>query len=167
MCHLLNIVSINDSCQPESPEFNTTTVTDNSTMPCDRLELTPEEFSSLTQTPQVLNFFFAFLYFVGISLSFISRGHQLWHRHPGHNLTWLFTISGLFVFFILYLLGALLSIETLFWGPVSLWVMWPLGFVIVILINEVVKRQEIKVEVRHQKRERLEFGTKLGMNSPF
>jgi hypothetical protein len=30
-----------------------------------------------------------------------------------------------------------------------------------------VKRQAIKVEVRYQKRERLEFGTKLGINSPF
>lgn len=34
-------------------------------------------------------------------------------------------------------------------------------------INELIKWQEIKVNVRYQKRARLEFGTKLGMNSPF
>ena len=41
------------------------------------------------------------------------------------------------------------------------------GLLLVLLLNECVKRQAIKVEVRYQKRERLEFGTKLGMNSPF
>jgi hypothetical protein len=34
-------------------------------------------------------------------------------------------------------------------------------------MNEMIKRQEIKVNVRFQKRARLEFGTKLGINSPF
>ena len=34
-------------------------------------------------------------------------------------------------------------------------------------VNELIKRHQIKVNVRFQKRARLEFGTKLGINSPF
>lgn len=40
----------------------------------------------------------------------------------------------------------------------------PLG---VFVINEIVKSQEIMVNKRFLKRARLDFGTKLGMNSPF
>ena len=43
----------------------------------------------------------------------------------------------------------------------------PVCVPIVIAINEFVKRKEIKVETRHQRRQKLDFGTKLGMNSPF
>ena len=52
-------------------------------------------------------------------------------------------------------------------APFQVWGVWIFGIPIVIGINELVKRKEIKMEVRHQRRERLEFGTKLGMNSPF
>ena len=44
---------------------------------------------------------------------------------------------------------------------------WGAGVLLVILLNECVVKQEIKVEFRYQRRERLEFGTKLGINSPF
>lgn len=47
--------------------------------------------------------------------------------------------------------------------PLSYLISLPLVFA----INELVKWQEIKLNVRYQKRARLEFGTKLGMNSPF
>ena len=46
-------------------------------------------------------------------------------------------------------------------------VIWGAGVLLVILLNELVVKQEIKVEFRYQRRERLEFGTKLGINSPF
>jgi hypothetical protein len=44
---------------------------------------------------------------------------------------------------------------------------WSIGLPAVVALNEVIKRQEIKMEVRYQKRQRLEFQTKLGINSPF
>ena len=46
-------------------------------------------------------------------------------------------------------------------------IIWGVGVLIVILLNECVVKQEIKVDYRFQRRERLEFGTKLGINSPF
>jgi hypothetical protein len=51
--------------------------------------------------------------------------------------------------------------------PLHVWLIWSLGLPTVLALNEVIKRQEIKVEVRYQKRQRLEFQTKLGINSPF
>ena len=34
-------------------------------------------------TPQLSNFVAMFVYFTVVSLSFLSRRHQLWQRHPG------------------------------------------------------------------------------------
>ena len=51
--------------------------------------------------------------------------------------------------------------------PLHVWLIWSLGLPAVVALNEVIKRQEIKMEVRYQKRQRLEFQTKLGINSPF
>lgn len=47
------------------------------------------------------------------------------------------------------------------------WILYSLALFITVAVNEFIKRQEIKVNVRFQKRARLEFGTKLGINSPF
>ncbi|CAD6241868.1 GSCOCG00009349001-RA-CDS [Cotesia congregata] len=51
--------------------------------------------------------------------------------------------------------------------PVQLPLFFLISIPLAFTINELVKWQEIKANVRHQKRARLEFGTKLGMNSPF
>ena len=120
--------------------------------------------------PQVLNFVFVFLYLAVISVSFVSRTHQLWQkRNVAHNPLFLVVVTSLTTFLLFY---AAVSIafpmeEGVTVPPVHVWATWLAGLVLVLGVNELVKRQEIKVEVRHQKRERLEFGTKLGMNSPF
>ena len=41
------------------------------------------------------------------------------------------------------------------------------GPLVQLVVTELVKRQEFKYNIRYQKRARLEFDTKLGMNSPF
>uniref|UniRef100_A0A7G3B899 Cation-transporting P-type ATPase C-terminal domain-containing protein n=3 Tax=Lutzomyia longipalpis TaxID=7200 RepID=A0A7G3B899_LUTLO len=52
-------------------------------------------------------------------------------------------------------------------------VKWPgvvfllLSSFVVLSIVELIKREEIKANNRYQRRARLDFGTKLGMNSPF
>lgn len=51
--------------------------------------------------------------------------------------------------------------------PVHVWLIWSIGLPVVIILNEIIKRQEIKMEGRYQRRQRLEFQTKLGINSPF
>lgn len=151
LCHLLNIIDLVAACK--------------------RLEES-QTCSSLTaraNVDQFLNFVFLFTYLVFISMSFIHRGHQLWQRHPGTNRAWLVIVTTLTVLCLMY---GLFSLATAYPYQLHLpewysWAIWILGMPLVVAINEVVKRFEIKVEVRYQKRERLEFGTKLGMNSPF
>ncbi|KAJ7316020.1 hypothetical protein JRQ81_002182 [Phrynocephalus forsythii] len=51
--------------------------------------------------------------------------------------------------------------------PMASWLLGLLSLILVVIINEVVKLHEIRVRVRYQKRQKLQFETKLGMNSPF
>ncbi|XP_034247469.1 transmembrane protein 94 isoform X2 [Thrips palmi] len=114
------------------------------------------------------------LHFVCISVSFVHREYLSWHKWPHNNVWWLCTS------FLVLLLQALYSV--LYLGAMSLeapkdasllYVPWfsmviaLLSPLVICMINEFVKWEEIKANVRYQKRARLEFGTKLGMNSPF
>ncbi|KAM7334585.1 hypothetical protein ACRRTK_007905 [Alexandromys fortis] len=51
--------------------------------------------------------------------------------------------------------------------PLLTWLLGCLSLVLVVVTNEIVKLHEIRVRVRYQKRQKLQFETKLGMNSPF
>uniref|UniRef100_A0A8C7VPM5 Transmembrane protein 94 n=1 Tax=Oncorhynchus mykiss TaxID=8022 RepID=A0A8C7VPM5_ONCMY len=51
--------------------------------------------------------------------------------------------------------------------PMLAWLLVSLSSLVVVLLNEAVKLHEIRVRVRYQKRQKLQFETKLGMNSPF
>ena len=125
---------------------------------------------------QHLNMLFVMVYLVFISMSFLFREHQLWQRHVKNNLLWFKLLGALTLVQILYTICAIFLIDNgvmveYHWNdgiaPFEVWAVWIFGIPIVIGINEFVKRKEIKVEVRHQRRQRLEFGTKLGINSPF
>lgn len=125
---------------------------------------------------------FAFVfYLVFISLSFIHRQHHFWQVNPMSNRLWVVCCSiviGLQAIYFstsVYLFqdnstkrsgqchSHLISAADVHL-PAWLAFLWPLPL---IGLNELVKHYEIKMNVRHQKRERLDFGTKLGMNSPF
>ncbi|XP_020292489.1 transmembrane protein 94 isoform X2 [Pseudomyrmex gracilis] len=112
------------------------------------------------------------LHFVTISVSFVHREYSIWKKNPITNCTWFLS-----VFIVLCIQAAFSGVVFgRFWKeegkkiensslhvPLFFLLSIPLTFA----INELVKWQEIKVNVRYQKRARLEFGTKLGMNSPF
>ncbi|XP_043281137.1 transmembrane protein 94 isoform X2 [Venturia canescens] len=112
------------------------------------------------------------LHFVTISMSFVHREYSIWRKLPFNNWAWFlcaFIVLGIQATFS----GILL---TNFWNdegqkidplPLHLPLFFLLTLPLVFAINELIKWQEIKVNVRYQKRARLEFGTKLGMNSPF
>ncbi|KAJ8928345.1 hypothetical protein NQ314_019075 [Rhamnusium bicolor] len=109
-------------------------------------------------TSRLIISFVILLHFVVISLGFIHRDYLIYRKSPHTNCYWLTTI------FILFMKGS--------WEPdeeIPLWIILfsgvsPLG---VLLVNEIIKKQEIMVNKRFLKRARLDFGTKLGMNSPF
>eukprot|EP00088_Acartia_fossae_P036602 TRINITY_DN3780_c0_g1_i10.p1 TRINITY_DN3780_c0_g1~~TRINITY_DN3780_c0_g1_i10.p1 ORF type:complete len:1258 (-),score=324.01 TRINITY_DN3780_c0_g1_i10:602-4375(-) len=115
---------------------------------------------------QDVNCTFITLLIILISLTFVSRTDQIWKLKP--RKSWHILCAGLaitlaqFVYLMMKLAvygAAHISVLT--------WILYPLALFFTILVNEAIKRQEIKINVRIQKRARLDFGTKLGINSPF
>ncbi|XP_043940880.1 transmembrane protein 94 isoform X2 [Protopterus annectens] len=118
---------------------------------------------------------FLVLHIAVISISHVHRSKPLWRKSPFSNVWWCLTLPVVF-------LGQTLqaAVDLKLWKnmnstmtfdfadipPVS-WLLSLLSLVLVIFINELVKLHEIRVRVRCQKRQKLQFETKLGMNSPF
>uniref|UniRef100_A0A1B6BXT8 Cation-transporting P-type ATPase C-terminal domain-containing protein n=1 Tax=Clastoptera arizonana TaxID=38151 RepID=A0A1B6BXT8_9HEMI len=130
-----------------------------------------ERFRFSLYSAQQVAAFFIIAHFVVISSSFVHREYLSWRRGPYKNGIWLSTaiillvIQVLFSYIILWLSSTgEPSMFDLSWSIIGTVALSP---IIVFLINELVKWQEIKANVRYQKRARLDFGTKLGMNSPF
>ncbi|XP_053975201.1 transmembrane protein 94 isoform X2 [Hylaeus volcanicus] len=112
------------------------------------------------------------LHLVTISIGFVHREYSIWKKQPFNNFVWLLSA------FIALAAQAAFSgtVFCNFWKeegqnikdfPIHLPLFFLVSLPFIFAVNELVKWQEIKVNVRYQKRARLEFGTKLGMNSPF
>ncbi|XP_076680619.1 transmembrane protein 94-like protein l(2)k05819 isoform X4 [Andrena cerasifolii] len=112
------------------------------------------------------------LHLVTISIGFVHRDYSIWNKQPFNNMVWF--LGALFT------LGAQAAFSGTvfckFWReegqrmedfPIQVPLFFLASLPLIFTINELIKWQEIKVNVRYQKRARLEFGTKLGMNSPF
>uniref|UniRef100_A0A673M652 Transmembrane protein 94-like n=1 Tax=Sinocyclocheilus rhinocerous TaxID=307959 RepID=A0A673M652_9TELE len=132
------------------------------------------------ETPQCTRFKLCFIFqilvpngsILVISLSYVHRSQPLWRRNPFSNTWWCLTVLlGQVVQAVIdYQLWQDRSTEvvfTLHHIPLLVWLLVSLSIVLVVLINEAVKLHEIRVRVRYQKRQKLQFETKLGMNSPF
>ncbi|XP_012230402.1 endoplasmic reticulum magnesium-transporting P-type ATPase isoform X2 [Linepithema humile] len=112
------------------------------------------------------------LHLVTISAGFVHREYSIWRKNPMTNCTWCIA-----VFIVLCVQAAFSGMAfRRFWieegkkidnFPMHVPLFFLLSVPLTFIINELIKWQEIKVNVRYQKRARLEFGTKLGMNSPF
>nr|XP_043869091.1 transmembrane protein 94 isoform X1 [Solea senegalensis] len=118
---------------------------------------------------------FLVLHTAVISLSYVHRSQPLWRRSPFSNTWWCLTVP---VVLLSQIIQA--SVDYQLWRdrssslnfklgdiPLLAWVLVSLSPLLVVLVNEVVKLHEIRVRVRYQKRQKLQFETKLGMNSPF
>ncbi|KAM9296341.1 transmembrane protein 94 [Gastrophryne carolinensis] len=138
----------------------------------------PDWFGSLSGALLVAQKFCAcliVLHTVFISISHVHRSKSLWRRNPFSNVWWSLTLP---VLVIAQGLQAALDLQ-LWTNPNSplhfslwqiSWCPWLLGLLsllCVLIINEIVKLHEIRARVRYQKRQKLQFETKLGMNSPF
>ncbi|CAL1678432.1 unnamed protein product [Lasius platythorax] len=112
------------------------------------------------------------LHFVTISVSFVHREYSIWRKNPMNNFTWFLS-----VLIILCVQAAVSGVVfRRFWReegkkmenfPTNVPLFFLFSIPLTFAVNELIKWQEIKINVRYQKRARLEFGTKLGMNSPF
>ncbi|XP_046406252.1 transmembrane protein 94 isoform X2 [Ischnura elegans] len=133
---------------------------------------------------QLLATFFLVIYFVTISIGFVHRHYPIWKKNPLTNKLWA-SVSLIIICLQILFTGVSISImETeldeentntaneslnLLLGDIP-WHIHFIGFLAPVLIfpvTELIKWIENKANVRYQKKARLEFGTKLGMNSPF
>ncbi|XP_062298211.1 transmembrane protein 94 isoform X2 [Scomber scombrus] len=163
---------------------NNLTLSDNSTVTCLHILTTsssdeaPHWFSELSNglllTQKVMAGFLV-LHTVVISLSYVHRSQPLWRKSPFSNTWWCLTVPVVLLSQVVqatvdYQLwrdqGSLLTFD-LADIPLLAWLLASLSPLLVVVVNEVVKLHEIRVRVRYQKRQKLQFETKLGMNSPF
>lgn len=123
---------------------------------------------------QDINAFFLVLIFVAMSSSYVHRLHLLWRMSPFVNKSWICAIVVSLVLQLVYF-----SLSHVGWSHRSQTVngvtdvpfpcliiilVWPL---VALGVAELFKRRYIKERIRYQRRAKLKFGTKLGMNSPF
>lgn len=160
------------------------TFADNTTVPCLHIltasssENAPHWFGELSNglllTQKVMAGFLA-LHTVVISLSYVHRSQPLWRKSPFSNTWWCLTVP---VVLLSQVVQA--TVDYQLWHhrhspllfdlsdiPLLAWLLVSLSPLLVVVVNEIVKLHEIRVRVRYQKRQKLQFETKLGMNSPF
>uniref|UniRef100_A0A1Q3FCQ9 Putative conserved plasma membrane protein n=1 Tax=Culex tarsalis TaxID=7177 RepID=A0A1Q3FCQ9_CULTA len=110
------------------------------------------------------------LHFVTISTSFVHRDYTTFKRSPLTNLCWVSVAAGLLLFHLLTIVVQICT-DDYYWQEMNR--VWPIVLFLMatssltLALTEFFKWEEIKVNNRYIRRARLDFGTKLGMNSPF
>ncbi|XP_031353618.1 transmembrane protein 94 isoform X2 [Photinus pyralis] len=114
------------------------------------------------------------LHLFAISVSFVHRHYSIWSKSPHKNHTWmrvLILLSILQAIFSYFSFVSSVSDHQNYRDftkiPLAILIFGFLSPLLSLAVNEIIKREEIKANLRHQRRVRLDFGTKLGMNSPF
>eukprot|EP00794_Sanderia_malayensis_P008949 gene8949-9903_t len=122
---------------------------------------------------QDITLMFITIYFGVLSASHVHRTKHLWIKSPFNNKCW---IGAMISCFILQLVQTAVSLSMSnvsganynFYPkyvsyPLIFAAFWPL---FLLAASETMKRRFIRMNIRSQKRARLKFDTKLGMNSP-
>lgn len=114
-----------------------------------------------------------------ISASFVNQRSSLWSRTPFVNLTWLITVVAILLAQLTFFVvdqsiptvsnsdetSVKFSLSQLPFYTYIIAVVWPIAGILPSV--ELLKYREILLFNRDQRRRRLAFTTKLGMNSPF
>jgi len=131
------------------------------------------EYSGGLLLAQNVTAFFLCCYLVVLSLQFCLQLTPLKDLHQSLQLGWMVACILVISLQVVYFAVSLVTDDSpdpqLKLSLVPAWV-WPCGIVwvvILLVIQELIKLRERKFVRRSQKRLRLEFETKLGMNSPF
>ncbi|XP_073944567.1 transmembrane protein 94-like [Choristoneura fumiferana] len=117
------------------------------------------------------------LHLIVISLSFVHRHSSIWQKCFWSNKVW----SAAVLVIIVSQTAISVWMVRARYGPCTAWALcarrpalpawlaagYAGSLAAVFALNELIKWQEIKADERNQRRARLDFGTKLGMNSPF
>uniref|UniRef100_A0A3B4DQM9 Cation-transporting P-type ATPase C-terminal domain-containing protein n=1 Tax=Pygocentrus nattereri TaxID=42514 RepID=A0A3B4DQM9_PYGNA len=106
------------------------------------------------------------------SVSHVHRSAPMWKQSPLSNQSWCAVVP---IFNVSITMGSrllwhdVMSHHTFYISdvPMATWLLGIFWLIPLIFINEGIKLHEIRMRVRYQKRQKLQFDTKLGMNSPF
>ncbi|CAD7091091.1 unnamed protein product [Hermetia illucens] len=138
--------------------------------PMEFLDINEERYEGNLEVSRSFCLMAIVLHFVIISASFVHRDHLIWRKNPCTNRIWILCSLALIVCHsIICSLQVSLSDYIIHELPK----VWPIvlflitSSVLSFIVTEICKWQEIKFNLRYQRRARLDFGTKLGMNSPF
>ena len=147
LSHLFSLLHLKSQCQPDTQCFDTI----------------QEKLSFVTDA----NMTFLTFYLVCISFSFVSRTDHLWKYRLKRS--WHIGLVALLIVVLqsLYFLLKCLEVNVEECLPLWSWIILGGCIPVQVLVNELIRRHEIKVNVRFQRRARLDFNTKLGINSPF
>lgn len=133
-----------------------------------------EKYSGGLVVAQNILLFLLVLYFATISVSFVHWSDPLWQQLPTTNKVWRVAVPAVLLFQCVFFACDIVIRSDGLPFTLSLGDVHPAVYatglpfaLIIVVINELVKRREVKLYSRYQKRRRLSFGTKLGMNSPF
>ncbi|XP_053949035.1 transmembrane protein 94 isoform X3 [Anastrepha ludens] len=138
--------------------------------PIELMDIDEEKFHINLHIARIFSFLGILVHFVVISGCFVHRDHSLWQRNPFRNRIWAFTCGCTLLVHVVICAVQILLHDTYYHEVCGMWpaiVFLYCGSFISLIITEICKWQEIKVNTRYQRRARLDFGTKLGMNSPF
>ncbi|XP_062605012.1 transmembrane protein 94-like isoform X2 [Saccostrea cucullata] len=133
-----------------------------------------EKYSGGLIVAQNILLFLLVLFFATISVSFVHWSDQLWQQCPTSNKVWSVAVITVLLLQCVFFACDIVIRSSGVPFTLSLGDVHPAVYgtglpfpLVIIVINELVKRREVKLYSRYQKRRRLSFGTKLGMNSPF
>ncbi|XP_058815136.1 transmembrane protein 94 isoform X2 [Topomyia yanbarensis] len=130
----------------------------------------PENFNKDLAVARSFVLLGTIMHFVTVSASFVHRDYTCYRRSPFSNLCWVSVVAGLLLFHTLTIVVHICT-DDYYWDEMDR--VWPivlfllLTTVVTFALTEFFKWEEIKVNNRYTRRARLDFGTKLGMNSPF
>ncbi|GCC31474.1 hypothetical protein chiPu_0009932 [Chiloscyllium punctatum] len=155
----------NFSCHPFGPFMNSSYVSPNWF----------DEYGNALMLAQKIVAFFILLHGLCTSMSHVHRSNPLWKQSPLSNRWW---CAAVIIAFLLHVIQ--INVAYHMWDnksshlvfhildiPAATWLLGFLWLLPLMAINEFLKLHEIRMRVHYQKKQKLQFDTKLGMNSPF
>lgn len=124
-----------------------------------------ERHTAANSVRSMVSIFYLF-YTCIISCGFVEYRFQMWQKVPFRNIAWIMVCMLLLLCH--FILVSLESGWSKCLGDIDayLFILLVVWCVPLVVINETLKYYEIKMFKRDQRRRKLSFGTKLGMNSP-
>ncbi|KAJ6638088.1 Transmembrane protein [Pseudolycoriella hygida] len=134
------------------------------------IDLKENDFKENLDGARTYLLFAIVVHFVIISIGFVHRDDSIWKKNPFSNIQWVAACSCIILIQLFTFFFNILFDDVIFDNFYKVWPIVLFVFasgVVVFAVTEICKWEELKVNLRYQRRARLDFGTKLGMNSPF